>query len=83
MWITVQSTSGTSSPSPHGQIQWQEGAGALLETGTDKFALLVHRFSHCPACFSFSIMGRANVPKSSTPQTQPIQALQCEGITSK
>lgn len=68
-WINTQSTSGGSSPSPHGPIQWQEGAGPLLETGMDKLALLVHRFSHCLACFSFSVTGQANMPKSSTPHT--------------
>jgi len=65
--MTAQSIFGGSSPSPHGQVQWQEGAGAVLKTGMDKLPLLVHKFSHCLACFYFSVTGQANMPKSSTP----------------
>lgn len=49
-WI-VQSASRGFSPSSHGQVQWQEGAGALLETGMDKLVLLAH--STTPLVFPF------------------------------
>lgn len=41
--MNAQSASGGFFLSPHGQIQCQEGAGALLGTGMDKLTLLVHR----------------------------------------